>query len=84
MSTIDTAEAVRELIARLDAEPFTRDAQLLIKRSCILENYAALLDLMNRPVSAKDVETAMCIYFGDDMREALEHHMAALREEVGK
>ena len=88
MSTIDTVEGVLEVAN-------TNEHAIPLKARAMLTRYAALLEAVNRPVSEDELAEATITYMragpknGEgvnttQLRAALEAHMAALREEVGK
>ena len=99
MSTIDTVESVRkpfELSKPFTPEEVTGLADSVRgRRRAALLAYAALLEAVNRPVTDEQVSSAAHAYVSHvpgygggcntvQLRSALEDHMAALREEVGK
>ena len=90
MSTIDTVESVRDMAAILSYEGSKTTVSMLMR-------YARMLEAVNRPVTDKEADKssiAMCAVFEQTplldnysrrrMKSALEAHMSALREEVGK
>ena len=99
MNALDTAESVRKH-AKYAVDGTTRYlllkyAALIPEHAALQAKHAALLEAVNRPVTEDELAEATITYMragpknGDgvntrQLRAALEAHMAALRDEVGK
>ncbi len=116
MSTIDTVESVLAFATCYEHVGHHPQDKRLRRYTTLIKQHAALLEAVNRPVSAEQIEAACraickykrhdpderCRYSGGklvrdkqgnfypywttykvDAKTYLEHHMAALREEVG-